>query len=202
MRLLEWFKGGWNGHAAVITGLTVIGLLIALAAWLYPKPGQPSGTDTAEPGVSPSSVSQTGRNMPSPLSSSSQPSQLRYLSDLSTQTGGSFVNGGGPAGRHAMVIQCASGQSDDRSREVSWIVPGEYSILLGTVTISGKMDPEHNVQLEWFADGARIYNNSTLTLGSDSEFRGELAGAQDLRVRLTCTSSAGIATLLDASVQR
>jgi hypothetical protein len=124
------------------------------------------------------------------------------VAELPPVTGGSFVTNGGPADRHAMVIRCASGQSNDRSREVSWNIPAPYSTLLGRVTISGKMDPEHKVQLEWFANGARIYNNSTLTLDTDTEFNGELAGAQDLRVRLTCTSSAGVATLLDAAVQR
>jgi len=124
------------------------------------------------------------------------------VAELPPVTGGSFVTNGGPADRHAMVIRCASGQSNDRSREVSWNIPAPYSTLLGRVTISGKMDPEHKVQLEWFANGARIYNNSTLTLDTNTEFNGELAGVQDLRVRLTCTSSAGVATLLDAAVQR
>jgi hypothetical protein len=203
VKLLEWFRGGWNGHTRVITVLTVAGVIVALAAWLYPKPDKstPDGTrDRSTSGAS--STTAGGASDPPTTSSRPQRSQIRYLSDMPPVTGGAFVSNGGPAGPHALVIQCGSGQSNDRSREVSWNVPGEYSTLLGTVTISGKMDPEHNVQLEWFADGARIYNNSTLTLGADSEFRGELVGAQDLRVRLTCTSSAGIATLLDASVQR
>jgi hypothetical protein len=166
-------------------------------AWQDPKAPRP------EPSGTQPSVSQSGRNTAGPPETHTpQLSQARYLADLPPVTGGSFVSNGGPADRHAMVIRCASGQSNDRSREVSWNIPAPYSALRGRVTISGKMDPEHKVQLEWFANGARIYNNSNLTLDSDTEFNSELGGAQDLRVRLTCTSSAGVATLLDAAVQR
>jgi hypothetical protein len=193
-------RSSWNGHAIVITVLTVVGLLIAAGAWFYPQPEKgffrrTSGQSTSGPS-SANSSSQPAR------SSRPQTGQIRYLSDMAPAGGGSFVANDGPADRHAMVIHCASGESNDRSREVSWKIPGPYSTLLGRVGISGKMDPEQRVQLEWFADGARIYNNSTLTLDTDTEFNGELAGAQDLRVRLTCTSSAGVATLLDAAVQR
>ena len=192
--------GGWTVEARVaLVGVVVavIGLVIAIAAWQDPK------MPRTEPSNSQSSASQSDRNTADPPTTGGpEPSQVRYLAELPPVTGGSFVSNGGPADRHAMVIHCASGQSNDRSREVSWNIPGPYSTLVGRVTISGKLDPEHQMQLEWFADGARIYNNSTLTLATETDFRGELGGAQDLRVRLTCTSSAGIATLLDASVQR
>jgi hypothetical protein len=203
MRFVEWFRGGWNGHTKVITVITVMGLLVALGAWLSPRPDKGSSDETRDGSTSGASSSTASGTSPPPASSSSpEKSQIRYLSDLSPVTGASFVSDGGPPGRHALVIQCASGQSNDRSREVSWNFPGKYSTLHGRVAISGNMDPEHLVQLEWFADGARVYNNSTLTLGADSEFTGQLVGAQDLRVRLTCESSAGQATLLDTSVQR
>jgi hypothetical protein len=200
MTLRERFKEGWNGHAVVITVLTVIGLAIAFGAWFYPKSPNEPPAGTSDRSTSASTATGAAPHAPT-TTGSSERNKIRYLSDMTPVTGGAFISGGGPDGRHGLVIRCASGQSNDRSREVSWNVPGTYSTLLGRVNISGKMDPEQNVQLEWFADGARIYNNSTLTLDSDTQFNGELAGAHDVSLRLTCASSAGVATLLDAGVQ-
>jgi hypothetical protein len=201
MSIWDRFRGGWTGHAIVITGLTVTGLLVALGAWLLPRTGgSPEGGGSSTSGASSTTERATSQ---APITSRSpERSQIRYLSDMTPVTGASFISTGGPEGHHGLVIECASGQSYDRSREVSWNIPGAYLTLAGRVTVSGGMDPEHNVQLEWFAGGSRIYNNSKLTLDSDTEFNGGLGGAHDLRVRLTCASSAGVATLLDASVQR
>jgi hypothetical protein len=198
-------QGDWSTPTVVGTLLTAVGVVVAVAAWLYPKsPSDGSEDRGALPTPSPSRTggeTTTGAT-PSVSGGISSPRGDRYFSDIQPATGASAVKPGGPAGRHALVIPCGSGQSDDLSRIVRWNVPGDYVALKGEVSVSGRIDPESPTQVEWFVDGIRVFNTSTLTLRTPRAFSGEVDGRHNIRVEVTCDDPAATVTLLDARLTR
>jgi hypothetical protein len=199
-------RGGWNGPAVIGTAVAVASLGIAIATWQWPQsPPGDGGMPSASPSVVTSLPDPGPSTTPSPSTTDPVPIPTqsgRYLTDLKPIAGAPYLSGGGPSGRHALVIHCASGQSNDPYREIEWNIVGSYNALSGSVAISGRIDPESPVQLQWFVGDVQVFNNSQLTLGGSRPFSAEINGGHDLKVRVTCQDSAGAATLLDAAVVR
>src|SRR5262245_5096133 len=175
------FPGGIAGLSAL---LTAVGVVIALAAWLYPRaPGTPPDlgtragatidmpTATANGGSAPLAVNTATPSTGAPSTTGAPaatnvPTQpFDYLDALPRQGGSAAAMprqvSGEPGNEHAIVIACPSNQSSDRTREVTYSLRGRYLDLAAIVRPYFGADRSESAQV--FALAVTKERDGTLT---------------------------------------
>jgi hypothetical protein len=195
----------WSLRADVATVVgtlvALIGLAVALLAWLNPT--SPANPTAAAPAVVDSTGSSTASSATPGGSGSTPPgtstADVRYLAEMSPATGGPNLQTGGRIGRHAMLIRCGTGESDDPSREVAWDLVGDYARFAATVTVSGQADPKSRVEVQVLADDVQA-DKKVLTLGGSASLNLPLSGVHRITLRITCEFPSMKVTFVDATL--
>lgn len=186
--------------AAATFWVTVAGVVVALAAWLLPR-GADDATDLG-PGTATAAApgSTTDAPAPSRPPATATPTgtaarSVRYLTELVPSAGGGFVR---RVGAHSLIMECGTGESDDRDREVSYDVPPTGYRAFGTVARpTGQR--ETRVQVTVLVAGG-VVTAPVLTAGSGAELAAPLDGPLRLTLRLTCDAGAKSVTFVDPAL--
>lgn len=156
----------------------------------------PLGGDAPDGGIAitPSSSATT----PSPPPSDSgtptpTAANTRYLTDLQPDSGGASVQ---RVGAHSLRMTCASGNSGDFDRAVTYVLPPatDYRLFTTTLSVAGQRDTR--IQAFLLIDDSAAAQ-PVVTAGSSAPlgWRGERAGRLTLRIR--CDPYATAATFTD-----
>lgn len=164
----------------------VAALIAGITLWAQLPDDRSGATDSgATPG--PSSPRAPGSPTTAPVPS------IRYLADLEPLAGKSAL---APDTGRSLRIACASGQSNDRDRVVTYPLYGRYRSLHTTVRATGPAPKETQIQLEALWDlnpSAKVL----VPIDDARELTATLSG-QRLTLRLTCTSPDAIVQLDEA----
>lgn len=174
---------------------TVVGVLVAAAAFLLDHPlfggSGAAGPTTSSAAVRPTTAGTGGG--PTPASGRPSASPVRYLTDLEPDSGGGFVQ---RVGSHSLRMACGSGDSDDRQREVSYIVPPAltYRSFASGISAAGLRDTRIKAVL--LIDQQQIAA-PVVTTGSSAQltWSGQRAGLVTLQI--ICDPGATAATFVD-----
>jgi hypothetical protein len=164
--------------------IAVIGVLIAAWAWWLPQ--EPSSQKTFPPPAAKSSGPTAGGSSPA--------SAVRYLTAIEPTAGKSYIELA--PGSRSIRVHCATGQSTDRVREVSYPLYGQYRTFRATVRATGPAPQETRIQVEVLAD-MQPRANVHVFKGKAAPISATFSG-QTLTLRLTCESPDGIAELDEA----
>lgn len=164
--------------------IAVIGILVAAWAWWLPQ--QPRSQPASTPPAANSSAPIAGGSSPA--------STVRYLTAIEPTAGKSYVEVA--PGSRSIRVHCATGQSTDRMREVSYPLYGQYRAFHATVRATGPAPQETRIQVEVLAD-MRPRASVHVFKGKAAPISATFSG-QTLTLRLTCESPDGIAELDDA----
>src|SRR6266511_3043114 len=179
---------------------TIVGVLVALGAWLFPRssssPGPAEGR--AKTGAT-STVGTPGADQTT--GATGAPPSGTYLETLTPVAGAANLRQlpralqGQPAYAHALTIPCASGQTSDKVHEVTYELRGPY------------VDPPGDIRVQVQAfrelDGdSAVVGDQTVGTGSTGVLDASVEGAAQLRLRVTCELPAAVAILTDALLTR
>jgi hypothetical protein len=177
---------------------TVLALVVAVVALLLdhsPFGGRSGGTSPGAAGTSgpnPVRTSEPGRG---PTSAAAQPTaaSTRYLTDLATDSGGGNVQ---RVGSHSLRMACGSGDSDDRFREVSYVLPPAVTYRSFTSTVSAAGARDTRIQALLLIDDQQVTAPLVPTGSKETlAWSGERAGRVTLRI--VCDAGATTATFTD-----
>ena len=139
-------------RTAEIAG-TVIGVatvLVALIALLLDHPPFGGGADADPAPVPPTSTSTA---TPQAGQTSQRGSPQRYLTDLPPDSGGGNVQ---RVGSHSLRMTCASGESDDPNREVTYALPGGMTYRSFSAGFSAAGQRDSRIQAVLLIDQRQI----------------------------------------------
>lgn len=166
--------------------IAVIGILVAVWAWWLPQ--SPSSPKVSLPPAEKSSAPTAGGSSPA--------SAVRYLTAIEPTAGKSYVES--TPGSRSIRVHCATGQSNDRVREISYPLYGQYRTFHATVRATGTAPQETRIQVEVLAD-MQPRANVHVFKGTAAPISATFSG-RTLTLRLTCESPDGIAELDDAKL--
>ena len=129
-----------------VAGLVVaaLGVLVAILAWQLPKEPDPSPPAGAASVSSP--VTTPPGTPPSTPPTTSTSAGQRHLTELTPSSGGGFVQRIG--GTHSLTMSCATGDSVDFKRSVTYDLPrAGYATLRLTALPTGERDTRIEVRL-------------------------------------------------------
>lgn len=175
--------------AIVAVPIAVVGVLVA--AWAWWLPGGPDSSSTGE--ESPSAIARSS-TPPATVDGSPGVSAVRYLTAIEPTAGKSYLES--TPGSRSLRIHCATGQSTDRVREISYPLYGQYRTFQATVRAIGPAPQETRIQVEVLAD-MQPRANVHVFKGQTAPISATFSG-QTLTLRLTCESPDGIAELDEA----
>lgn len=185
-----------------VAGLVVaaLGVLVAILAWQLPKDPDPSPPPGAvgvsspvptPPGTPPSTPPST------PPTTSTSAGQ-RYLTELTPASGGGFVQRIG--GTHSLTMSCATGDSVDFKRSVTYDLPhAGYATLRLTALPTGERDTRIEVRL--LVDDV-VRGDQVITAGESKPFVTGLAGSGTVELEITCDPGAKSVTFADPALYR
>ena len=168
------------------TLLAVAGLVVGFLAWRSPvaPPTHPASTATSAPVSPPPETSRGGE--------SGSPAAGRFLTDLPPDTGGGYVQ---RTGAHSLLMKCGTGESDDRQRDVSYLVP-QVSYRSFSTTAAASGERETRVRVLLFIDDRVVADHVLLTGGrTPVTWSGEEASR--LTLELICDPGARAVTFID-----
>lgn len=179
--------------------VAVVGVLVAIFAWVIPVEGDDGATgsdgQTTRPS-GPPTVPTASTSPPTPSPTGTGP-PARYLTELVPVSGGGYVR---RVGAHSLIMNCGSGESDDRDREVAYDVPPSgYRSFRATARPTGQR--ETRVRVTVLVTGV-VAANPVLVAGSSGELAAELDGPARLILRVTCDPGAASATFVDPALYR
>jgi hypothetical protein len=175
------------------TLLAVAALAVGILAWRSPVTPSAESAPTSSATATPPSSRPIGGTGSVTTTAAAPP--RRFLTDLRPDTGGGNVQ---RTGAHSLLMQCASGESDDRYREVSYVVPPvSYRSFTTTAAATGERDTRMQVLL--LIDG-RLATDPVLLTGTRTQVRWTGDGATRLTLRLICDPGAVAVTFIDPSV--
>lgn len=172
---------------------TIVGVLVAAAALLLDHPPF-GGSGAGAPATSSTGVRSPGTGPGGPAGPSIQPSTpTHYLTDLEPDSGGGFVQ---RVGSHSLRMACGSGDSDDRQREVSYVVPPALTSRTFASGVSAAGLQDTRIKAVLLIDQREI-EGPIVTTGSTARltWSGERAGQVTLRI--VCDPGATAATFVD-----
>ena len=172
-------------------GVTVLGVLVALGAWLLPR----GDRDRPAPSAPPAGAG----TVAGPTSPGSAPpaATARYLTELTPAAGAGEVQ---RVGARSLVMRCGSGEGDDRHREVTYDLPRTgYREFRTAVRTAGER--ETRVQVTVLVDRT-VAAQPILVAGDTRQLTADVAGAARLSLRITCDPGAGPATFADPGLYR
>jgi hypothetical protein len=176
------------------TLLAVAGLVVGILAWRSPvsptaRSAPTSSADTSRPPV-PTTGGDTASGAPAPPSG-------RFLTDLRPDTGGGNVQ---RTGAHSLLMKCGTGESDDRYREVTYLVPQvSYRSFVTTAAATGERDTR--VQVLLLIDD-RVVTDPVVSTGGSTRVEWTGEGATRLTLRLFCDPGAVSVTFVDPSLAK
>ncbi len=204
--------------------VTVIGVLVALAAWLFPVDKQDSGTDGSGPTkqtaattpAAPTTAAATGTG---PTTGSGQV----YLDGQAPQSGKPNLVGmprsltGQPGLDHPVVVTCPTNQNDDQVREVTYPLGGRY--LTFSATVRPYVDPDQDPKplpdsrATVFAIAGYHERDGTLTrkdkgrqeaatVTTPEPLTASVEGAEELTLQVRCEDPRGVVVLAAAGFTR
>jgi hypothetical protein len=183
---------------------TVVGVLIGAAALLLDhspfgssgggSTAAASGNATTPAPTAPSPSSPSPSGPPTPSGPASAQAAQRYLTDLVPDSGGGNVQRIGP---RSLRMACGSGDSDDRFREVSYLVPpAEHYRSFGTVVAAAGARGTR-IQAILMFDGLSATEPVTIAAGGSQPLRAGGHQVQRLTLRIVCDPGATAATFSD-----
>jgi hypothetical protein len=184
--------------AVVIVPISIIGIILqtrAEDAGRQPEGSTTATTDEAGPEAT----------APSPPAGGQELSQ--YLSELTPTGGGANLAplprsiSGDPSYSHAIAMPCGSGQVDDQFREITYSLRGRYLGLAAVVRPLQEPATPVNIQVQVFRDD-QLTANVILDAAATKPLSADLAGAAELKIRVTCELSSPIVILNEAAVSR
>jgi hypothetical protein len=138
-----WGPAERTGFVSAVAG--VVGVGVAVLAWLLPMYDKPPTNTAASPNapVTTDPGGPTGPSSPSPSPSGPPPSPsgppLRHLDTIQAETGADKLGRlpraliGDAGYDHPVVIKCPSNQTGDKSRQVTYPLRGRYLTFTATV---------------------------------------------------------------------
>jgi hypothetical protein len=189
----------WRSAEVVGTVIGIVAVLVALVALLLdhppfgsrgeaaPQPGPGPTTPTSGPAPEPPTTS-------GPTTSGGPP--RRYLTDLTPDSGGGYVQ---RVGSHSLRMACGSGDSDDRQREVSYVLPPAvtYRSFSSGVGAAGSRDTR--IQTVLLVDQRQVAA-PVLPTGSSTRLTWSGQSAGQLTLRIICDPGATTATFTDPAL--
>ena len=174
---------------------TILGLVVAIIALVLSQRHDDDSGTAAPPAASRSTTNPPPPGPPTPTTPAPT-GALRYLTDLTPDSGAGFVQ---RVDAHSLRMMCGTGESGDRFREVGYSVPaaGSYRSFRTVISAAGPRDTQIRAQL--FVDNQEI-QAPVVTAGSSAPlaWTGEHAGR--LRLRITCDQQADVATFTDPAL--
>jgi len=174
---------------------TVVGVLFAAATFLLDHTlfggSGVAGSTTSSPDVIAPTAGAGGG--PTPASGPSSASPVRYLTDLEPDSGGGFVQ---RIGSHSLRMACGSGDSDDRQREVSYIVPPALTYRSFTSGVSAAGLRDTRIKAVLLVDQQEIAA-PVVTTGSSAQLTWSGARAGQVTLRIICDPGATAATFTE-----
>jgi hypothetical protein len=190
-----------------------LGVIVAVAAWLFPFPpanGDPTATEPVP------STTRSGSTDRTPSPAAGAPA-VAYLHELAPQSGGASLVAlprqvrGLPGYERALAIGCPTNQSEDKERSVTFLLRGRYLQLTATVRPYFRTDPEAASHVQAVA-GVRE-RDDTLTRevrGAQYEalttrpgtLTADIEGADELTIHVRCGHPDGVVILTDARITR
>ena len=215
---------------AAVAGLS--GVIVMLGAWLFPfsptnGPSAAGNSPTTAVSSMPSPTVATTTPDPTttrtadagsaaPPTPSGVPDEVVYLSGLAPQSGGANLTvlprtlRGQPGYQHAVVIACPTNQSDDKERSVTYLLRGRYLDLSGTAVPAFSGDREATARVTVLTglrerDDTMTWREQTArnsTMDKPAGVTAEVAGAEELTLRVQCSHPEGVVVLADIRLTR
>lgn len=183
----------WRAAEIVGTVVGVATVLVAVIALLLDHPPFGGGAD-ADPAPGPPTSTSTPTAQAGPAGQRDSP--RRYLSDLPPDSGGGNVQ---RVGSHSLRMQCASGESDDPNREVTYVLPRAMTYRSFSTGFSAAGQRDSRIQAVLLVDQRQI-DAPVVTAGSSTRLTWSGAGAGQLTLRILCDAGATAATFTDAGL--
>jgi hypothetical protein len=201
--------------------VAVVGLLVAVLAWQFPRP--PTGGDSTVAGPPPPPPASSPTTPPGPGSPTPDPAAT-YLDSLTPVAGAANLAPlpdalrGRPGYDHPVVLRCPTNESDARAREVTYPLRGRYRDFSATVRPYFASDTEAKTYV--FAIARYRERDDTFTeIQAGAQFTasmtrpgplaagvaarlGTTAGADELTVRVRCEVPDGVVVLAGAALRR
>jgi hypothetical protein len=195
-----------RGWVLVVEIATVVAGVVALVAYLFPRPASDAGSGAAQrsgpPAAAatvPSTAAATGPSTPDPGLA---------LTELTPSEGAAYLSTTGTAS--TIALRCPSGNSGDTSRTVVYDVRGQYRRLVAQVQVSGSAKPPTRSTLEVLADEDRtglisVDGNGTKPLTAEltvpNRQGADPVPAQRLSLRVTCRLVGPTITLINPRLE-
>jgi hypothetical protein len=184
--------------AIVIVPIAIIGVVLQARADDPAPPPERSAAST--PGTAGQEAT-----VPDPPASNADPPQ--YLSDLTPSGGEANLAplprsiSGDSDYSHAIAMPCGSGQVDDQFREITYSLRGRYLELAAEIRPFQEPATPIDIQVQVFRDD-QLAANVRLDAAETRPLSADLAGAAELRIRVTCELSSPIVIFSEAAVSR
>lgn len=190
----RWLR---SSQIATVVGvpLAIAGLVVGALALGSPDTPPPPPATSAATGPTGATTAPTSETTAPPTTGA--PGARRFLTELEPDSGGGTVQRTGP---HSLVMKCGTGESDDRYREVSYLVPQVgYRSFATTLAAAGQRDSRLQVLL--LVD-SRVVTQALLPAGDTGRLSWSGQGAGRLTLRLVCEPGATAATFGDPALAR
>lgn len=206
--------------------VAVIGVIVALAAWLFPfqamnggdgSPDQAGTPAGQSPSPAPNAADVVGATTQAPGGSAAPAPAAIHLTGLTPLAGRENIVElprdlrGRPGYEHAVVVSCPSNQSDDKVRTVTYQLRGRYLDFAGTVQPHFGTDREAPARVRAMA-GYRERDDTMTREVRGSQFNASMAAtapleadverAEELTLQVECGHPDGVVILTDARLLR
>lgn len=176
---------------------TVAGGIAAVAVFFIPtadsRVQSPEPSDAGSPSGESSASSLTGTPEPrsTPTDATAPSTTGRDLAALTPVVGPGAITVEG----RDVLIPCPSNQSDDRVREISYVLSRPFSRLDATVSASGQRDPDDSAAVQVFilfrqdrSDRQSETGRAVVSADQRMELSASLVDAVQVSLRVTCSS--------------
>ncbi len=192
----------------VVEATTVLGVLISLGTWLWPRSPAPAPVPATQPGSVTTTTAGTATTGPvGPVAAGTTPAGGVPLDSIPPDNGAGNlgplpkdVDSADPAYAHALTIHCATNQTVDLSRSVWYQLDGRWTHLHLTIHAYSPAPDESEMQVEVFLDDTRTAVQN-VTDGRSADLDAALDGAMKMELRVTCRSPHDSAILTGATLQ-
>lgn len=174
---------------------TIIALVLQLPPFASGS-SQSAGSPAPGPGPTTPVTPTSGPTTPGPTTPSptrSEPSITRHLVDLVPDSGGGYVQ---RVGARALRMQCGTGNSDDRFRDVVYVVPPAESYRSFATTVAAAGPSGTRVQAILILDNAGS-TSVTVPTGRTAPLTATTADIRKVTLRILCDSREDVATFTD-----
>lgn len=167
---------------------TVLGLVVAVISLVLANRGSGNTPPVAAPTTTSAAPVPTA-----PTAGPSAATDTRYLTDLATDSGGGNVQ---RVGSHSLRMACGTGDSDDRFREVSYVLPPavDYRSFSSAVSAAGASDTR--IQALLLIDNQQV-TGPLVPTGSTQPLIWSGGRAGRVTLRIVCDAGATAATFTD-----